>query len=61
MNTKYLRKNTHDDLTVSEHKLASMLSQSTNTSKLGHHQAHMYGQGIGLLELRNIVMFNLFY
>ena len=49
---------TSPPLKVSQHKLASKLSQSTFTSKLGHRHANMCGQGIGALEMRNIAMIN---
>ena len=47
-------------LRVSQHKLASILGHSTITSKLGHRHADICGQGIGALEMRNIIMFNKF-
>ena len=66
MKSKYVRKKykwlfppTH--LTVFQHKLSSILGQSTITSILGHSHADMCGQGIGALEMRNIAMFNYFF
>ena len=47
--------------TVSQHKLASILDHSTIPSKLDHLHADMCGQGIGVLEIINIVMFNNFF
>ena len=35
-----------------QHKLASMLGQSTIISKLGHRQTDICGQGIGALEIK---------